>query len=244
MEEFQDEIKKQKDINAKIIKENKKPKRRLIVQGQKIRKIRKRKLIIHGVKDAKEESDMQTKEKIIVCDKDKSNRDKQIQGTRKLHRAIFPDRQPIIQKEVKWIAVNGVVKPINMDSDEYLTDDWKRKKDDVDELFKRSKRTIRTPTKEQESKDQGEKQMQELMSLMKNMAQDIKEIKIEQRKSNEETKKLQEEIGCLREDQREFKDEIKELGEGEKRRKNIVIQGLRGSSTNPRILKEEMEGFI
>lgn len=172
---------------------------------------------------------------------------------------------------MKRVAVNVVVKPLNMDSDEYLTDEGKRKKEDVDELFKRSRRTVRTPTKAEESKDQGEKQMRELMSLMKNLAQDIKEIKTEQRNSNEETKKLQEEIRCLRKEQREFKDEIKELKEtngkakkeiedlkkeveranermekmeGEKRRKNIVIQGLRGSSTNPKILKEEMEGFI
>ncbi|KAF5301718.1 hypothetical protein FQA39_LY10649 [Lamprigera yunnana] len=89
--------------------------------------------------------------------------------------------------------------------------------------------------------------------------------------SNEETKKLQEEIKCLRKEQREFKDEIKEIKKsngiakkeiedlknkvdraneriekmkGEKRIKNIVAQGLRGSSTNPKILKELMEGFM
>ncbi|KAF5297579.1 hypothetical protein FQA39_LY12055 [Lamprigera yunnana] len=76
-----------------------------------------------------------------------------------------------------------------------------------------------------------EKQMGELMSLMKNLEQDRKEIKIEQQ--NRKAKKKIEDL----------KREVERM-EGKKRKKNIVIQGLRGSSTNSKILKEEMEGFM
>lgn len=172
---------------------------------------------------------------------------------------------------MKKVAVSGVLKFLNMDSDEYLTDEGKRKKDDLEELFKKSKRTFGTPAKSVESKEKGERQIQDLMTLMKDLAQDIKEIKTEQRNNNVETRKLHDEIRSLRKEQREFKDEIRELREasgkaqgeienlkkeveraneriermeGEKRKKNIVIQGLRGSSTNPKMLKEEIEGFI
>ncbi|KAF5298540.1 hypothetical protein FQA39_LY19222 [Lamprigera yunnana] len=98
-----------------------------------------------------------------------------------------------------------------MDSDEYHIDEGKRKKDE--ELFKRTRRTSRTPIKGKESKDQMKKQMGELMSLMKNLVQNKKDIKIDQRNSNEKTKKLQKEIRCLRKEQREFKDDINELKE-------------------------------
>lgn len=147
-----------------------------------------------------------------------------------------------------------------MDSDEYLTDEGKRKKEDVDELFKRSKRTVRTPTKGEGSKASMENQMKTMISLMEGLVWDTKDIKTKQQNNNEETKKLQVEIRRLRKVQREFKGEIKERKgtnekamreiekiermEGDKRKKNIILQGLRVSTTNTKVLKEEIEGFM
>lgn len=90
-----------------------------------------------------------------------------------------------------------------MDSDEYLTDEGKRRKDDTEYLFKKSRKTHRTPPT-----DGINEQIKEMMRLMRNLASDIKEIKKEQQDNSEETRVLQEEIRKLRNEQEDFKKNV------------------------------------
>lgn len=158
-----------------------------------------------------------------------------------------------------------------IDSDEYLTDEGKRKKEDIEDLYKRSKKTHKTPNKGCDSKDSMGEQMREIMNLLRDLSGDVKEIKGEQRTNTEELKALQEEIRTMRTEQSEFKEEIEKMKdinskamkeiddlkkevkianerieklEGEKRRKNIIIQGMKINASNPRTLKEGVEKFI
>lgn len=73
-----------------------------------------------------------------------------------------------------------------IESDEYLTDEGKRKKEDVEELFKRSKSIHRTPSKGPDCSDSMKNQMKNVMELMKNLSRGVKDIKIEQ--NNKEKK--------------------------------------------------------
>ncbi|KAK9670821.1 hypothetical protein QE152_g41184 [Popillia japonica] len=64
-----------------------------------------------------------------------------------------------------------------MSSSEQWSDDGKREKDDSEEMFYRSKKTRRTPSKDANPKENMVEQMNEIMLLLKNLAGDIKEIK-------------------------------------------------------------------
>ncbi|KAI4465545.1 hypothetical protein MML48_3g00012184 [Holotrichia oblita] len=156
-----------------------------------------------------------------------------------------------------------------MSSSEQWSDDGKRKKEDGE--FYRSKKTRRTPNKDDNPKENMTEQMNQIMLLLKNLAGDIREMKGKQTSNKEETKVLQEEIRKLRAEQEQFKEEIKYLRDireketeeidnlkkqvrtaneeierlkTEKRRKNVIVQGLEISVNNPKELKTKMENFI
>lgn len=158
-----------------------------------------------------------------------------------------------------------------MSSEDCLTDEGKRKKDDIDDLFRKSKKTMRTPVKGDVPKDTILEQMKQMTLLLSNLVSDVKDIKGEQSVNKEETKLLQEEIKKLRTEQGEFKEEVKQLKdihekalqeignlrkelkesnerierlEREKRVRNIVIQGLQIDTNNPNELKEGAKNFI
>ncbi|KAI4453227.1 hypothetical protein MML48_scaffold00004435 [Holotrichia oblita] len=94
---------------------------------------------------------------------------------------------------------------------EQWSDEGKRKNDDGEEMFQRSKKTRRSPTKSDNPKESMMTQMNEMMIVLKNLAGDIKEMKVEQSSNKEETKILQEEIRKLRAEQEGFKNEMKQL---------------------------------
>lgn len=140
-----------------------------------------------------------------------------------------------------------------MDSDEeYTTDEGKRKKTsgNLSELFGRSVKTKRTPDKREQNEDK--------LELIIKMIADLKtEIKQELRGIREEQKECKKELIILQKANENFAMENKKLKEGlqklsntvdildrEKRRNNIVIQGMPINTNNENELKEDMEVFI
>ncbi|KAI4465185.1 btb domain transcription factor [Holotrichia oblita] len=129
----------------------------------------------------------------------------------------------------------------------------------------------RSPTKEDTLNVNILDQMKDMTTLLENLSRDVKEMKGEQSANKEEVKLLQEEIKKLRAEQREFKEEIMQLKdinemamqeidylrkeakeskerieglETKKQGKNIVIQGLRIDTNDPKELKGRTENFI
>uniref|UniRef100_A0A6P7FUB3 Uncharacterized protein LOC114334196 isoform X1 n=1 Tax=Diabrotica virgifera virgifera TaxID=50390 RepID=A0A6P7FUB3_DIAVI len=111
----------------------------------------------------------------------------------------------------------------------------------------------------------------QMMDLLKMMAEDTKEIKNQQKKQAETMNMLAEELKELKKEQKEYRREMGELKlanekaikeinqlqnelsnmnirlqrlEGEKRKRNIVIQGLPIDTDNPNMLKNKIESFI
>lgn len=154
------------------------------------------------------------------------------------------------------------------DSDDTHSDGGKRKAGSWDDVFRKSKKTSRSPKK---GDDSNPDMLTQMMDLLKVLAEDTKEIKNQQKKQAETMNILTEELKELKEEQKEYRREMGELKlanekameeinqlqnelsntnkrlqklEGEKRRRNIVIQGLPIDTDNPNMLKNTVGGFI
>lgn len=134
-------------------------------------------------------------------------------------------------------------------TDGYSTDENKRKRQDEEESpFKKSKKTSRTPTKATRLKE-----MEELKEIMSQVMNEIKEM----RKENSEYKK---ELKMLRQENEEMKTEIRlikerikglemaewrlEKEERKGRKNNIVISGLRLKNIEDNLLKTSIVEFL
>lgn len=137
------------------------------------------------------------------------------------------------------------------ESDGSSTDENKRKRStekDDSESFTRSKKTPRTPTKFKT--DEKDRRMEE---LMRQMMEEIKAIR-------QENKSYKEEIIELRKENREMKSELAEIRkkvedlatvewkleklEREKRKNNIVITGLELRTDNEQSMVKEIERMV
>lgn len=135
-----------------------------------------------------------------------------------------------------------------MDSDDYATDEGKRKKgmEDLPESFMRSKRIQRTPVKNKENDDKWEK----IMKMLESLTTEVKEIRKEQNEYRSELKEIRKQNEDLSNENEELKHKIKKVEErvekmeNEKRRNNIVIHGLQFESTDQNVLKARVEDFI
>lgn len=152
-----------------------------------------------------------------------------------------------------------------MDASEYSTDEGKRKREEEDIVFRKTKKTPRTPTKDNKP------EMEQMIEMLKNVAADVKEIKDEQRKNSQDMAILKKELKELKEQQKEQMEEmekvkevnrnaaaeVKELKrelinanerigklEGEKRKKNVVVYGLKIDTNDRVMLKEELKKFL
>ncbi|XP_050512865.1 uncharacterized protein LOC126888560 [Diabrotica virgifera virgifera] len=156
------------------------------------------------------------------------------------------------------------------DSDDSTTADesGKRKATDVLDVFQQSKKTTRSP-----KKDDGynKEMLTQIMSMLKNLKEDTEEIRKQQKEQDKKMKEISEELKELKKEQIENKNEIsamknnnekmlKEINnlqkeimscneriqylESDKRRKNIVIQGIPITTNNPKILRESVKNFI
>jgi hypothetical protein len=142
-----------------------------------------------------------------------------------------------------------------MDSDDYSTDSTGKKRKQIQgeiEIFGSSKKIPRSPTNKRR-----EEKLDMILEIIKDLKSDSTQIKKEQEECREEIKKIREENRKLWEENQELKKENKEIKEkvGEmsntiewlekqKRKNNIVIQGLEINTNDTKILKEGMRNLI
>lgn len=135
-----------------------------------------------------------------------------------------------------------------MDSDDYTTDEGKRKKgmEDLPEGFIRSKRIQRTPVKITEIDDKWEK----IMKMLESLTTEVKELRKEQKEFRDELKEIRKENEVIKNENLELKAKIKKVEERleriekDKRRNNIVLQGLKLETEDRNTLKERVENFL
>lgn len=147
-------------------------------------------------------------------------------------------------------------------SDGYSTDEGKRKRgeDEQEGIFAKSKKLSRTPDKNKKTEDKIDK----IMEMMNVVMQELREIKVEQREikegqraMEEENRKYMEELKGIKMENEEIKKQNQELKvaleavnkklesiERDKRRNNIVVQGVTINDTKPEVLVERMKDFI
>ena len=131
-----------------------------------------------------------------------------------------------------------------MESD--TSDDNKRKREQKEgneaDIFKKSKKLIRTPSKSG-IKDEQKEKMDELMK-------GVREIKQNQTKYQEEQRKIIQENERLKEENKEVKREIKNMKEiierleKENVRNNVIVSGLKIETENREDMKKGMINFI
>ncbi|KAF5289603.1 hypothetical protein FQR65_LT11794 [Abscondita terminalis] len=142
-----------------------------------------------------------------------------------------------------------------MDSEEYTTDDGKRKREDEQpkEAFKKSKKILRTPSKRNESTSESEEQESELKKYLKDILTETKEIKTEQREYREEIKERRKENQNLHKEINELKTKMEKMDwieskmeklERENKRNNIIIKGLKMTSSNEEEIVKKTENIM
>lgn len=155
-----------------------------------------------------------------------------------------------------------------MDSDEYSTDEGRKRRGENIDSFVNSKKMQRTPTKRQitesEKLDQLLMMMKEMNATQKDMKQEQKEIKTEireikdqQNKTNAallkltvENEQLKKENQDIRKENAEIRRELQgmkkavEIIEKNRRKNNIVMNGLKMDTNEPGTLKEGIKGFF
>lgn len=141
-----------------------------------------------------------------------------------------------------------------MSSDEYTTDEGKRRKnwedeEDVeDETRNKTKKIARSPGKSK-SKTEGEK-LEKILEMMKHLTDEVKGIRAEQKDYRNEIRKLRKENEQTKHENAKLKEEVKTINarldamEREKRRNNIVVQGLMLEDDGMLTPKEPMENFM
>ncbi|KAK9674596.1 hypothetical protein QE152_g41012, partial [Popillia japonica] len=75
------------------------------------------------------------------------------------------------------------------DSDDYSTDEYKRKRGEEGAFFKKSAKIPRTPSKSKdkaEEKTRADEKMDRMLEMMENMTKEVALIRTEQREFNEE----------------------------------------------------------
>lgn len=138
---------------------------------------------------------------------------------------------------------------MDRDSDDLSTDDGKRKTypGREEEVFTRSKKIVRTPDK---NKQKQENKIDEILIILKHLSQKVENIEKKQENILMELKTVKEENETIKKENEELKKEIKyikekmEHFENDKRRKNVVIQGLNIDTEDMNALKNEIESFI
>lgn len=136
--------------------------------------------------------------------------------------------------------------------DEALTDEGKRKKSTGETLdvFTKSRKTNRTPEKSIKTEDKWERMMNMLQNFKKDMMQELRTIREEQRAYTQELKKVKETNEMLTKENIELKNDIKIINnkleniDRQNRRSNLVIQGLNIANNGEDSIRDEIELFI
>lgn len=136
----------------------------------------------------------------------------------------------------------------------------KRKSDREDEegededIFKKSKKMGRSPVKSQRKMEENIEKMMDMLHMMgkrvNDVSEQIKSMREEQREYREEIAKLRMENKNLGVENEKMKNVISDMEtrlerlENDKRRNNIVLQGLSINSNDQEVLKETMVKFM
>nr|CAH7721813.1 unnamed protein product [Callosobruchus chinensis] len=144
-----------------------------------------------------------------------------------------------------------------MDSDDYSTDDSRKRKvlgEKEDDPFGRSSKIIRTPSK---AKSRTDEKLDSLIDLVKEMKSEMHEMRLDQKRVKEDIAKMMQENLVLRQENQELKKENKEIRdrldevndrvewlEKEKRKKNAVVTGVNMDTTQAADLKEYMQDIF
>lgn len=139
-----------------------------------------------------------------------------------------------------------------MDSDDYTSDAGAVKRKGVEELFGRSTRVKRTPTK-----PKTEEKLDLIIEMMTDMKEEFKQMKIKQRECHEELKKVRDENKIIHEENAKLKKENKEIKENARkiderlekmerqmRKNNVVMTGLRIDTEDKIMLKQAVEKIM
>ncbi|KAK9711491.1 hypothetical protein QE152_g25430 [Popillia japonica] len=121
-----------------------------------------------------------------------------------------------------------------MDSDDYVTDEGKRKQNPsgATESLGKSLKIRKMPDRRQSSEDKLEKIMEMILELKQDVREDLRSIREEQQLYRTEIKQLKEENEKLKKENTELKQEICQINESieiidrDRRRNNVVVQGL------------------
>lgn len=127
-------------------------------------------------------------------------------------------------------------------------DEYKRKREELDEHFGRNKLTKRTPPKHGKDKKENTEDkmiamMKELMNKNEEMMDEIKQIRKEQMDNRKQ-------IDEIKRENEEMKEDIKTLNwrlekrEKEEKRKQLRITGVKIDTNDDKAIKQTMEGFI
>lgn len=149
------------------------------------------------------------------------------------------------------------------DSDDYVTDESKKRsaEDNLGGRVEKSRKTHRTPTKQQRME---EDKLDTLISMMKDMKQDqtlikneLQQLRIEQKKFSDEIMSIKKENELLREENNIIKQENMKIKqdmndlkknmewlEKDKKKNNIVMSGLDVDKINNETMKTTLENFI
>ncbi|KAF5292956.1 hypothetical protein FQR65_LT11073 [Abscondita terminalis] len=129
----------------------------------------------------------------------------------------------------------------------------KREDEQPKETFKKSKKILRTASKRNESTSESEEQESELKKYLKDILIEIKEIKTEQREYREEIKELRKENQNLHKEINELKTKMEKMDwieskmeklERENKRNNIIIKGLKMTSSNEEEIVKKTENIM
>lgn len=132
-------------------------------------------------------------------------------------------------------------------SQDYSSDDGGKRKKSTKDMFERSSKTKRTPDTKHEDEDRLGKIMEMILELKGDLKAEIRGIGTELKEIVQEVKILKQENVKLRNENEQLKKEvnlINEKIEKEKRKNNIIVQGIRMDTNEPDLLKEEMLQFI
>lgn len=148
-----------------------------------------------------------------------------------------------------------------MNTDGYSTDDsTKRRRQDLEDedVFKKSRKTERSPNKNFEKKiDKLLQLMEDMSTEMKDIKKELKETRTELRETNKEIKILKKENDDIKRKYEEMKKQNEEIHkemrivknnmdyiEKEMKRNNIVISGVNIDTKDPKMLQQDMNNFM
>lgn len=155
----------------------------------------------------------------------------------------------------------GIGKYLGSESDGNSTDDAKRKREEVSPptVFKRSRKTVRTPLKRASSRDMDEerKELTEMMKrneeMMNAIMQEVKEIRRENREYREDVVELKRKNEEMEAEIKYLRDKVEKLELVEEkverldkagRKNNILITGIEIKEKQTENIKEELKQFM